>query len=66
MVGRINSCRLQKNNLNFIWHRFPKDRETIQKWINTFRRADSFSVDSARVCSVNFYDSDYLRDQKVS
>lgn len=63
VAGCINSCRLQKK-LNFIWHRFPKDNETRQKWINTCRRADSFSVDSARICSVHFDDSDYLRDLK--
>lgn len=54
----------QGSKLGINFHTFPKNNETKQKWINACKRADSFSVDNARVCSIHFADSDYERDLK--
>lgn len=63
VAGCSNHVRHQKD-LDIKFHRFPKNSEIKLKWINACKRADSFSVDNARVCSVHFDDLDYIRDLK--
>ncbi|XP_049795243.1 zinc finger protein 3 homolog isoform X1 [Schistocerca nitens] len=63
IAGCTNHSR-QVNQLGIKFHIFPKKSETKQKWINACKRADSFSVENARVCSIHFIDSDYERDLK--
>ena len=64
VVGCSNHDRQQKE-LGIKFHRFPKDNQVRLKWINACKRADSFSPDVARVCSMHFDKSDYLRDLKA-
>ena len=48
-----------KTNPAIIYHRFPTDK-TLQKiWLNRTKRADSFNIKNARVCSIHFKESDY-------
>ncbi|XP_049768982.1 peroxynitrite isomerase THAP4-like isoform X6 [Schistocerca cancellata] len=63
IAGCTNHSR-QVNKLGIKFHIFPKKSETKQKWINACKRADSFSVENARVCSIHFTDLDYERDLK--
>lgn len=63
IAGCTHHTRHQKE-LGFTFHRFPKNKELRLKWIHACKRADSFSVNEARVCSEHFDDSDYLRDLK--
>ncbi|XP_046981915.1 zinc finger protein 271-like isoform X1 [Schistocerca americana] len=63
IAGCTNHSR-QVNKLGIKFHIFPKKSETKQKWINACKRADKFSVENARVCSIHFTDSDYERDLK--
>lgn len=63
IAGCSNHTRNQ-NKLSFKFHSFPKDNETRKKWVHACRRADSFSVDTARICSVHFESSAYARDLK--
>ena len=60
---RQNHDRHQKG-LGINFHCFPKDNEIKSKWINACKRTDSFTVHIARVCSVHFDESDYIRDLK--
>jgi len=44
------------------YHRFPKDPNLRQKWINACLRKDAFRPDFAQVCSQHFIDDDFDRD----
>ncbi|XP_067014525.2 uncharacterized protein [Anabrus simplex] len=63
VAGCSNHDRHQKD-LDIKFHRFPRNSEIQLKWINACKRANSFTVGNARVCSVHFDDSDYIRDLK--
>lgn len=45
--------------------RFPKDKNTLKKWISACKRKDEVKVKSARVCSKHFKESDYKQACRI-
>lgn len=41
------------------FHRFPKDKVLVKKWVHATGRQDKFNVTNAFVCSKHFLESDY-------
>ncbi|KAK4884762.1 hypothetical protein RN001_001033 [Aquatica leii] len=65
----IYSCKNDNQSKGFkknvMFFRFPRDKNTCQKWIVACSRADKFNERYAHVCSVHFQPSDYKRDLKA-
>ena len=52
----------EKTDISF--HRIPKNKKQRIAWIEACKRKDSFSVDSARVCTSYFSKEDFKKDFK--
>lgn len=57
VAGCVNSNRYCKNS-TITFHRFPSDEAIRKTWLHACKRADSFSLENARVCSDHFDNSE--------
>lgn len=61
VVG-CNSNNRNTKGREIVLHVFPRDTKLQQVWLLKCRRKDSVNVTNARICSLHFHDSDYIRD----
>jgi len=60
-VCAVATCKNNKKNSNFIFHRFPHELSIRNKWISLCKRGDRLAK-TLYMCSQHFVDSDYTRD----
>ena len=61
--GCTNHTRKSKES-GISFHRFPADEITRKQWLHACKRADNFCISNARICSVHFAETDFVRDLK--
>ena len=45
-----------------MFHKFPKDNDTKNKWIHCCKREDQLNSDNARICSLHFASDAYEKN----
>ncbi|CAK1581363.1 unnamed protein product [Parnassius mnemosyne] len=60
----INGCKnssrtCNSTNKGITFHRFPKDPDIKEKWINLTGRQDWFPTENSRICSIHFHENDF-------
>ena len=59
----VHGCNTNQTNKGDIaLHRFPKNEEVKQQWIQLCKRADRINTEYAVVCSLHFEESAYDRN----
>ncbi|XP_042235835.1 uncharacterized protein LOC121875362 [Homarus americanus] len=47
------------------YFRFPRDKDTCNKWIQACKRSDEVNTKFARVCSLHFQETDYKLEYRI-
>ena len=60
-VCAVAICPSPKSS-SIVYHRFPKNKDLIKKWIVACKREDKINPKTASICSEHFLPGDYDRD----
>lgn len=61
----VVGCKSHNSNTKgtgVILHIFPRNSNIQNVWVTKCRRKDKINISNARICSLHFIDSDYVRD----
>lgn len=61
-VATCNNSHIKTKAFNIVYHKFPRDPDLKNIWINRCRRDGEWNPDTSSVCSVHFTEDDYERD----
>ncbi|CAB3247114.1 unnamed protein product [Arctia plantaginis] len=59
MSCKNSSGTCNSTNKGITFHRFPKDPDIKEKWMNITGRQDWFPTENSRICSVHFTEDDF-------
>lgn len=60
----INSNQMKSFNKEIMFHRFPKDKGILEKWIQLCGR--TFNCKTSHICSIHFTKNDYTFDAIIN
>lgn len=60
----VNSNQMKSFNREIMFHRFPKEKDLLSKWMHVCGR--DFNYKTSHICSIHFTENDYKFDATIN